>query len=136
MHYLDQRQIDLCKAAARVEEYFSDDGTAPRDLIDPILAAGFLRKTKIRKTPYMFTDAGCIAVELWNASFRTSPDPASIREAAAKVAEAHQAPPLRQGGHDPEELELIFAERRGENIAAKEIAAKILALPLEQKETE
>lgn len=44
--------------------------TAPKDLIDEILAAGFLYKTKSRKTPYMFTEAGCIAVELWNASFR------------------------------------------------------------------
>lgn len=74
MHFLDEKQIALCEAAAKVEESFSDDGTAMQHLIDEILAAGFLYKTKSRKTPYMFTDAGCIAVELWNATFRPPKD--------------------------------------------------------------
>lgn len=66
----DEKQIALIEAAARVAESFSDDGTAHDYLIVQCVEGGFLVKTKRRKTPYEFTQAGCIAVVLWGVVHR------------------------------------------------------------------
>lgn len=67
LHRLSATQVILCKNAAKVEEQWAETGEAFPHLIDEMLSAGFVRKTGTRKVPYLFTDAGVIAVELWRA---------------------------------------------------------------------
>lgn len=57
--------IELCRSAEKVSDCFSDCGKADQPLIQQILKAGFLRRTPSRTTPYVFTEAGSIAVTLW-----------------------------------------------------------------------
>lgn len=68
--FLDDAQKVLLVSADRVEEHFADCGTAEKDDLDLLVRVGVLTKTKSRKTPYEFTQAGCILVSLYRTILR------------------------------------------------------------------
>lgn len=84
----NERQIHLCESAAKVEESFADCGEAHDYLIAECAEAGFLRKVKSKDAPYQFTDAGCIAVALWNVHHTSTRLHAEQKATIARLREA------------------------------------------------